>query len=88
MEAILQQITDILCNIYPPNHISMYPIRQMGIKGTRVHHRDRKKELTYTDRKKLCDLSKQLLAIEIDPNNCKSIYYRSLIYDKLFNLIS
>ena len=47
MNGILQQITNILCMHHPPHHHSMYPIRQMGIKGEKIHFRERKKAITH-----------------------------------------
>ena len=57
MDLILKEITDILCKYYPPHHHSMYPIRQLGVHGNRVHFSERKKVLTYEDKKQLCHLT-------------------------------
>ena len=88
MNAILQQITDILCTHYPTHHISMYPIRQLGIKGTRVHFSEKKKIMTYNDKKELCHLLEKLMDIKLNPDDCRGIYYRTCVYDKLLMVIN
>ena len=88
MDNILQQITDVLCKYHPPHHHCMYPIRQLGIRGTRVHYRERKKILTYEDKIKLRDLYERLINVEINEDDCRGIYYRTCVYDKLLMVIN
>ena len=88
MNAILQQITNILCTYYPPHHHSMYPIQQMGIRGERVHFSERKKAITYEHKKELCHLLEKLMNIKTDLNDCRTMYYRSLILDRLLIVVN
>ena len=59
MNVVLQQISNILCTYYTPTHHSMYPIRQMGVYGNRVHFKERKKAITYDDKKQFISSTKQ-----------------------------
>ena len=88
MNEILQQITNILCKYHPPHHHSMYPIQQLGIMGEKVHFRERKKIMTYEHKKELCHLLKQLMDIKLNSDDCRRIYYRSLILDKLLIVVN
>ena len=88
MNVVLQQITNILCNYYPPHHQSMYPIRQMGIKGERIHFSERKKIMTYEHKKELCHLLEKLMNVKLNPDDCRTMYYRSCVYDKLLMVIN
>ena len=87
MNNILTEISDILCKMYPPTHAVFYGIRKLNIYGTRIHHRNRKKELTDEDKHSLCDLLENLITMKLDEHEHNYSYYRDIIYQKVSKIL-
>ena len=75
MEQLLRGITKILCTVYPPSHHNLYSIRRMGISGEKVHHKDRKKELSSIDN-----------SLKYSSNQVYT-YYRAKLCDDMHGLL-
>jgi hypothetical protein len=69
MDQLLKKVAEVLCTVYAPSHSCLYSLKRMGITGTKLHFRDRKKELTADDKKQIKTLLTQILAFDIDSEN-------------------
>jgi hypothetical protein len=87
MEQLLRGITKILCNVYAPSHHNLYSIRRMGITGEKVHHKDRKKELSSIDKREIGRLLAKMMGIEVDSFNQVYTYYRAKLYEDMYGLL-
>ena len=80
MERILQQITNILCTVYAPSNACLYAIRRMGVTGEKVNHKERKKELSGIDKRKIKKMLAKMMALDLDAENQVYFYYRQVLY--------
>ena len=85
MEQLLRGITNIMCTVYPPSHHNLYSIRRMGITGEKVHHKDRKKELSIIDKREIGRLLAKMMAVEVDSQ--VYTYYRAKLYEDMHGLL-
>ena len=60
IEMVLTDMAEVLSNYYTPSHARLYALRRLGIRVPKVHHNDRKKELTGDDKAKLKNLLQDL----------------------------
>ena len=88
MDNLLQELTNILCTVYYPSHIILYPMRQLGIRGVRITKSQRKKELDTSDKENIKHLLNRIMAIDIHPNDTDRVYYRKLLYQSMNDLIT
>ena len=86
MEALLQQIAEVLCTVYAPSDACMYAIRRMGVIGIKLHHKDRKKVLNDNDKSEITRLLVALMALDVDPSNQMYFYYRQVLYQDMHKL--
>ena len=60
IELTLTNMGEILGGYFMPSHRRLYALNRLGVKVPKIHHRDRKKELTVDDRKRLIELLQDL----------------------------
>ena len=59
----------------------------MGVSGKKIHHKDRKKELSSIDKRKIGQLLAKVIVIDVASSNQVYTYYRGKLCEDMYDLL-